>query len=409
MEFCNTPSVFQSLTPNSMKSNLYLISLSVLGLSLISCGQDEKIENTGSKNNNVYEEAFVKVFGDYTRINNWNTAKQFSLDIIPGNNRKVRIYAPCRDSYRLVAYYSDARETFTSRFDAPVTAARFVVALGDDLYYAMPDGQVSAQSPRADDAKVSNEVMQWILAIENDFDADAKAKRGAGGFGKIDFDFNDLLIGIRSLVIDDEVSVDFLPLACGDNQPFYIHVRTDESDMLLWQADNGVSDDCEFHQWFGIHDYTKGVNTGINSPDQTADHASIQSVEAIGAAMTGCHIMLPSYWSLSNYSHIAYNYRGELTEVWGLYITVGTFKGFDVIKDNADYAIIGSEGAGAPPHMLLFPDTGQMGEWRWPCEGNNIGMCYPAFMDWAGNNGTYEQYMAWHEWLFANGVTRDRY
>lgn len=381
----------------------------MLGASLISCDQAERIENTDTENSSFYEEAFVTSFGDYSKTNTWNTAKQFTLDIIPGDDNIVKIYAPCNDGFRLVAYYTHAGAAFTSQFDAPAKSSLFVVALGDDLYYAQPDGQVSYMSPRADDAKVSNTPLQWILAVENDFDAEKKAYRKPTGREKIDFDFNDLIIGIRSVVIDEGVSVDFLPLACGDNQPFYIHLKTNESEQLLWQADNGVSDDCEFHQWFGVNDFTKGVNTGINSQDQTMDHSYIQSLEAISAAMSGCHLILPSYWTLSNYSLLSHNYKGEINEVWGVYITVGTYKNFDYVKDNADYAVIGSEGAGSAPHMLLFPDTSYSGEWRWPCEGNNIGSCYTAFQDWACNAVTNEQYASWHEWLYTTGTTRDRY
>lgn len=386
-----------------MKTNLYLFLSVLLMLPLASCDKGERV--IVNKSGDQYEEAFVKLTGGYSKSNNWNFAKSFFIDIVPGKEKCVSVYAPCNDEYRLVAKYTNAAASFTAKFDAPVYSSDFVVAIGDGLYSAAPGGYVSAQSPRVTDVKVNDTPLQWILAVENYFDAVKKAERDAD---QIDFDFNDLLIGISSVTTDDGVSLDLEPLACGDNQPFYIHIKTDDGDKLLWQRDNKVSDDCEFHQWLGIKDYTKGVNTGTNSSDQTTGLCSFPILEAFTVATTGCHVDMPSYWTLSNYSQLNHDYKGNVTDVWGIYITVGTYKSHEYMKDNPDYAVIASKGAGWAPHMLLFPDTGKDGKWRWPCEGNSMVYCYPVFGDWVADP-YHDQLSRWYEFYYTPGTTRDRY
>lgn len=386
-----------------MKTNLYLFLSLLPMLSLVSCDNGERV--IVKKSGDQYEEAFVKLTGGYSKANHWNVAKSFFIDIVAGKERNVRIYAPCKDEYRLVARYTNAAASFTAKFDAPGSSADFVVAIGDVLYSAAPGGQVSVQSPRLSDVKVSDTPLQWILAVENHFDAEKKTERAAD---QIDFDFNDLLIGLSSVATDDGVSLDLEPLACGDNQPFYIHIKTDDEDKLLWQRDNKVSDDCEFHQWFGIQDYTKGVNTGKNSGDQITGPCSFSILEAFPMATSGCHLDMPAYWTLSDYSQLIQDYKGNITDVWGIYITVGTFKSHELMKDNPDYAVIASKGAGSAPHMLLFPDTGQDGQWRWPCEGNSLDDCYPLFTDWVADP-YHDQLSRWYEFVYTPGTTRDRY
>lgn len=386
-----------------MKTNLYLLFTIIFMLPLVSCDKGER--TIVKKNGSQYEDAFVKLTGGYSKSNTWNSAKSYYIDIAPGKEKSVKIYAPCNDGYRLVARYSNAAASFTASFDAPVTSSDFVVAIGDELFYATPGSLVTPQSLRATDVKVSDTPLQWILAVENYFDAVKKTERTAD---QIDFDFNDLLLGISSVSTDDGVSLDLVPLACGDNQPFYIHIKTGDIDKLLWQNDNGFSNDCEFHQWFGIEDYTKGVNTGKNANDQILGSSSFASIEALEVAMAGCHIDMPDYWTLSNYSQLNHDYKGNITDVWGLYITVGTYKSHEYIKDNPDYGVIASTGAGSAPQMLLFPDTGKDGKWRWPCEGNSLIYCYPVFSEWLADPYN-DQLLRWHEWILTPGTTRERY
>lgn len=385
-----------------MKTNLYLTLPLMFCASLISCDKGERIAE--KNNTDIYEEIFARASDGYSMANTWNTAKVFSIDITPASDGIVKIYAPCKDVYRLVAHYSKAAGPFTANFDAPASSENFVVAIAGTLYSVQPGGRVTPDSLPVSDVKVSDEPFQWILAVENIFDAENKSERAKD---QIDLDFNDVLIGIRSVVTDDYVSLDLVPLACGDDQPFYIHIKTDDDDRLLWQSKSDMSDDCEFHQWFGVKDYTKGVNTGANASGQVYQ-SSIFTIESIASVTSGCHLEMPPYWTLSNYSYQSHDYRGNIIDVWGLYITVGTYKGCDFVKNNSDYGLICSKGNGYAPQMLLFPDTGVDGKWRWPCEGNSLIYCYPLFTEWA-MDPEHQLRMLWHEWSVTPGSTRVRY
>lgn len=386
-----------------MKVNLYLILPLMICSLLISCDKGERIDEKDSKD--IYEEVFLRATDGYSLSNTWNLARLFSLDITPASDGSVKIYAPCKDEYRLVAQYNKASGSFTAYFDAPATAGNFIVRLGDALYLVNPGGSVSSHSVKATDVKVSDVPLKWILAVENIFDTEKKDIRPSS---QIDLDFNDVLIGISSVVTDDYVSLDLEPLACGDDQPFYIHIYTEEGDRLLWQSNTELSDDCEFHQWFGVKDYAKGINTGVNAPGQSTGGNDVFTLEAFASTMSGCHIELPSHWTLSNYSHLSQDYKGNITDVWGLYITVGTYKGWNFVRDNSEYGLICSKGPGSAPQMLLFPDIGIDGQWRWPCEGNSLTGCYPSFIEWA-NDPDHELRVFWYEGIVNTSTTRLRY
>lgn len=233
-----------------------------------------------------------------------------------------------------------------------------------------------------------DETYHWLLAVED---------LGATD----DFDFNDIIIGISSLLtneIDNGArkvgspigdnqynKVTFTALAAGGTLPAYVYFGNE----LLYPDGKNVQH-AEWHQWFGYDNYTKMINTGRGTDNirggectiyfgKGSDGKELFSLETLG--VNDKNSAGDAYQSAFK---IGIDKEGNITD--GI-IPDGYFT-------KGDNYFLKLSGAGAAPQMFLIPDCWNSGDsntvtkWNWPKERTHIKTCYSDFEKWVADKST---------------------
>lgn len=365
-----------------MKTNHYLLLIAA-AVMLSACNKDDEAANLSDEDK--YTKGFELEVGGTPENCTWNMAQRHSITVYPGEAKTVKVYTLRTDKYQLVADYSRIDGPTTIEFDAQCYADEFLVDIDGRKYIVTSGGTVDADNtPDAPESvEIDSEPFGWYMLVENNYDGEYQSRFEA------DYDFNDLVIRISSVVTDDGVKVKISPKACGDSQIFYLHLNFEGSDELLW-PDNLPGDiDCEMHQWFSIKDFRTRVNTGPMY-NKNGDEVIYNSdggwatQDALLKFTYSKEMTLSKNWSMCDFSMCNTGYEGNILGYSGLYVTVGTFKdAATLLKQSEPEGIaLAMTIAGKTPHVMLVPDEGYNGRWKWAAEEYSIAMAYGSFGNW---------------------------
>ncbi|MCI8998783.1 MAG: DUF4842 domain-containing protein [Muribaculaceae bacterium] len=204
------------------------------------------------------------------------------------------------------------------------------------------------------------EAQSWIVAAED-----------LGGV--FDFDFNDVVFGVRH--ISGETTATVKALASGGTFPVYLHSKYPMTggaaapgltgDYLLCPAN---SNDGEFHSWFKGN---KGPTTQINHNGYSDLGAEIE-------------ITVPEDFSMASNEKPGKPNDGHMG---GFRITVNDKGGTTTILPPT------YNNGNSAPQMILVPSS-----WHWPKESKKIHSVYLNFLDWA--NASANEDGSWDWWKF---------
>lgn len=224
-----------------------------------------------------------------------------------------------------------------------------------------------------------------------------------------DFDFNDMVMEITTITTNKATEivngteteieiplskrVTFKALAAGGTLPIYIHWNDYtlgtgiyyESGLDATELGSNVKaisemTAMEWHQWFGVSDYSRMLNTLTTNASQY-----------IGKECT-------IYMNASSFTVAGFGSANESNTIdgvgeSGLYITVNDDRAnsdattdiSDWDKDNDSWTV-SVQGQGKASQMFMIDDA--TGTWAWPLERKHIMDAYPGFKDWVTDHTT---------------------
>ena len=230
-----------------------------------------------------------------------------------------------------------------------------VADLNDMVFFIASDDPTEIPSVKDED---EGQPIEWLVACEDLGNLD-------------DFDFNDVVFSVSHVAGKEEATV--TPLAAGGTLETYLHY-IDETG-----ADR-VLGDIEWHEHFGVYDYTQMINT--------------RSLTHRAKPVT---IKVPADFTLSPLLHGGdINTPTDLTSAQ-LVSNMGGFHVNVVREDGAREDITAPSRAGEAPQMFLIPQVKPeedfTSKWLWPVERHAIEKAYPKFTEWIKNfHGTTD----WH-------------
>lgn len=184
---------------------------------------------------------------------------------------------------------------------------------------------------------------EWVVACED--------------LGTLDdFDFNDVVfaVGPKTQQADGSYTVDITALASGGTLPAYLYYGDPANGGRLVSCEKGE----EWHQWFGVDDYTQMINT--------------RSLSHTGAKTT---LTVDENFSLS----CCVDPQNGLSNMGGFHVMVDrSSRGGEMTTEviAATHPESTDEVARCP-QMLCLPY-----HWMWPTERTGIQNAYTTFNDW---------------------------